>query len=73
MVGRCTASVIASASRKSFFCPFDNRQMAIMRRSAGPAQKTHTLLLFVAVFALHYFPANLCGHSTSRGVIYVEI
>ncbi len=22
MVGRCTASAIASASRKSFFCPF---------------------------------------------------
>jgi hypothetical protein len=23
MVGRCTASAIASASRKSFFCPFE--------------------------------------------------
>jgi hypothetical protein len=73
MFGRCAASQIASASIASFFCRFTNRQMAIMRRSTGPAQKIHTLLLFVAVFALHYFPANLCGHSTSRGVIYVEI
>jgi len=23
IVGRCTASAIASASRKSFFCPFE--------------------------------------------------
>jgi hypothetical protein len=35
MVGRCTASVIASASRKSFFCPFRIGANVLRRHQPG--------------------------------------
>jgi hypothetical protein len=33
IIGRCTASAIASASRKSFFCPFEYQQRLATRRA----------------------------------------
>ena len=44
-----------------------------MRRSAGQAHEIRPILPFVTNFAAHYFPANLCGHLTIRGVIDVDI
>lgn len=44
-----------------------------MRRNVGQASEIRTMLLFVASFAPHYFPAILCGHLTSRGVIDVDV
>ena len=40
IVGRCTASAIASASRKSFFCPFD-RVARTSRHQPGIVTKRH--------------------------------
>jgi hypothetical protein len=39
IVGRCTASAIASASRKSFFCPFEYPQRLSSTAHLGPAQE----------------------------------
>src|SRR5260370_927693 len=46
IVGRCTASAMASASRKSFFCPFEygRTYFAGMSQASCPSVRTSRLL-----------------------------
>jgi hypothetical protein len=73
MVGRVTASQIASASAASVLPRLTNHQVLKMRRNAGSGQEIRVFLAWVGGFAPHYFATNLCGRLTSRGIIDVEI
>lgn len=74
MFGRVTASQMASASAASFLLRLTNRQVLKMRRNAVWRQKIRVFLVPTDGFAPHYFfPTNLCGRLTNRGIIDVEI